>query len=262
MTEVHLAVESHSEAGRVATVTVDNPAKLNILDPEGIRSLERILQGLAMDDALRVVILRGAGNCAFIGGADISAMATLNRVTARGFITELHRACDAIRRLPVPVIARIEGHALGAGLEIAASCDLRIAAETAKFGMPEVKIGIPSVVEAALLPRLVGWGRARRLLYTGEIIDASTAEQWGLVERVATSAKLDAAVEQWVAAILGAGSRAIRLQKALIREWEALPIDAAIQAGIGAFTEAYASPEPAERMAAFLRKKTAARMLS
>jgi len=116
---------------------------------------------------------------------------------------------------------------LGAGLEIAASCDLRIADETAKFGMPEVKIGIPSVVEAALLPRLVGWGRARRLLYTGEIIDAR-----------------------------------IRLQKALIREWEALPIDAAIQAGIGAFTEAYASPEPAERMAAFLRKKTAARMLS
>jgi enoyl-CoA hydratase len=179
MTEVHLAVESRGEAGRVATVTVANPAKLNILDPEGIRSLERILQGLAMDDALRVVILRGAGNRAFIGGADISAMATLDRETARVFITELHRGCDAIRRLPVPVIARIEGYALGAGLEIAASCDLRIAAETAKFGMPEVKIGIPSVIEAALLPRLVGWGRARWLLYTGEVIDAGTAEQWG-----------------------------------------------------------------------------------
>jgi len=255
MTEVHLAVESRGEAGRVATVTVDNPAKLNILDPEGIGSLERILQGLAVDDALRVVILRGAGRRAFIGGADISAMATLDRDTARVFITELHRACDAIRQLPVPVIARIEGYALGAGLEIAASCDLRIAAETAKFGMPEVKIGIPSVIEAALLPRLVGWGRARRLLYTGEVIDAGTAEQWGLVERVVTSAGLDAAVEEWVAAILGAGSRAIRLQKTLIREWEALPIDAAIQAGIGAFAEAYASPEPADRMAAFLRKK-------
>jgi len=255
MTEVHLAVESRGEAGRVATVTVDNPAKLNILDPEGIGSLERILQGLAVDDALRVVILRGAGSRAFIGGADISAMATLDRDTARVFITELHRACDAIRQLPVPVIARIEGYALGAGLEIAASCDLRIAAETAKFGMPEVKIGIPSVIEAALLPRLVGWGRARRLLYTGEVIDAGTAEQWGLVERVVTSAKLDTAVGEWVTAILGAGSCAIRLQKALVREWEALPFDAAIQAGIDAFAEAYASPEPADRMAAFLRKK-------
>ena len=208
-----------------------------------------------MDDALRVVILRGAGNRAFIGGADISAMATLDRETARVFITEIHRACDAIRRLPVPVIARIEGYALGAGLEIAASCDLRIAAETAKFGMPEVKIGIPSVIEAALLPRLVGWGRARWLLYTGEVIDAGTAEQWGLVERVVTSAELDTAVGEWVTAILGAGPQAIRLQKALIREWEGLPIDAAIQAGIGAFAEAYASPEPADRMAAFLRKK-------
>jgi enoyl-CoA hydratase len=255
MTEVHLAVESRGEAGRIATVTVDNPAKLNILGPEGIGSLERILQGLAVDDALRVVILRGAGSRAFIGGADIGAMATLDPETARVFITELHRACDAIRRLPVPVIARIEGYALGAGLEIAASCDLRIAAETARFGMPEVKVGIPSVIEAALLPRLIGWGRARRLLYTGEMIDAGTAEQWGLVERVVTSAELDAAVEEWLAVILGAGPQAIRLQKALIREWEGLPIDAAIQAGIGAFAEAYASPEPADRMAAFLRKK-------
>jgi len=255
MTEVHLAVESRGEAGRIATVTVDNPAKLNILDPEGIGSLERILQGLAVDDTLRVVILRGAGSHAFIGGADISAMATLDRETARVFITELHRACDAIRRLPVPVIARIEGYALGAGLEIAVSCDLRIAAETARFGMPEVKVGIPSVIEAALLPRLIGWGRARRLLYTGEMIDAGTAEQWGLVERVVTSAELDTAVGEWVTAILGAGPQAIRLQKALVREWEGLPIDAAIQAGIGAFAEAYASPEPADRMPAFLRKK-------
>ena len=188
MTEVHLAVESRGEAGGIATVTVDNPAKLNVLDPEGIRSLERILQGLAMDDALRVVILRGAGNRAFIGGADISAMATLDRETARVFITEIHRACDAIRRLPVPVIARIEGYALGAGLEIAASCDLRIAAETAKFGMPEVKIGIPSVIEAALLPRLIGFGKTAELVLTCATLSAAEAWRCGLVSAFARRA--------------------------------------------------------------------------
>jgi len=259
MTEIRLGVEDRGDVGRLATVTVDNPGKLNILDPAGMASLERIFVGLAADEALRAVVLRGAGNRAFIGGADIRTMATLEPESARAFITGLHRACDAIRNLPVPVIARIEGYALGAGLEIAASCDIRIAADTARFGMPEVKVGIPSVIEAALLPRLVGWGRARYLLYTAEVIDAAEAERWGLAERVATASDLEAAVEGCVAAILAAGPRAIRLQKALIREWEGLGLTQAIERGIDAFSEAYTTPEPPERMAAFLRGRAAGR---
>jgi enoyl-CoA hydratase len=258
VTEIRLAVESRGEAGRIATVTVDNPAKLNILDAAGIAALERTLDALVADDALRAVILRGAGSRAFIGGADIRAMVALDRESARTFITALHRACRAIRRLPAPVIARIEGYALGAGLEIAASCDLRVAADTAKFGMPEVKVGIPSVIEAALLPRLVGWGRARRLLLTGETVDAGTAERWGLVERIVAPSGLDAAVEEWVAAILAAGPRAIRLQKALIRDWEELGLSEAIERGIDAFAAAYETPEPAECMAKFLQRKSRA----
>jgi enoyl-CoA hydratase/carnithine racemase len=255
VTGIRLAVESRGEAGRVATITVDNPAKLNILDTAGIASLERTLAGLAADETLRVLVLRGAGDRAFIGGADIRAMATLDRESARTFISGLHRACEAIRRLPVPAIARIEGYALGAGLEIAASCDLRVAADTARLGMPEVKVGIPSVIEAALLPRLVGWGRARRLLYTGEIIDGREAERWGLVERVVAPGDLNAAVEDCVTAILAAGPRAIRLQKALMRDWEELSLGAAIERGIDAFAEAYATTEPAERMAGFLKER-------
>ena len=256
MTGIRLEVENRGETGRVATVTVDNPEKLNILDPAGIAALERTFDGLAADETLRVVVLRGAGSRAFIGGADIRAMASLEPESARAFITGLHRACDAIRNLPVPVIARIEGYALGAGLEIAASCDLRIASDTARFGMPEVKVGIPSVIEAALLPRLIGWGRARYLLYTGETIGAAEAERWGLVERVVASSELDTAVESCVGAILAAGPRAIRLQKSLIREWERLPLSEAIARGVDAFAEAYARPEPGSRMAAFLGKKT------
>src|SRR5689334_11003081 len=142
-------------------------------------------------------------------------MATLDEGGAREFITLLHRACDALRRLPVPVIARIEGYALGAGLEVAAACDIRIASENARFGMPEVKVGIPSVIEAALLPSLIGWGRTRRLLLTGETVDAATALRWGLVEEVVPPAALDMAVERSLDAILACGPRAIRLQKEL-----------------------------------------------
>jgi enoyl-CoA hydratase/carnithine racemase len=111
------------------------------------------------------------------------------------------------------------------------------------------------VIEAALLPRLVGWGRARRLIYTGEIIEAASAERWGLIDRVVAPTDLDSVIEEWVAAILAAGPRAIRLQKALMREWEELSLSQAIDRGIDAFAEAYGTPEPADRMAAFLRKR-------
>jgi len=255
MTDIRLERQSRGDAGRVATVTVDNRAKLNIVDSAGIAALERAFTELATEETLRAVVLRGAGNRAFIGGADIGAMATLEPESARAFITNLHRACDAVRRLPVPVIARIEGYALGAGLEIAASCDLRIATPSARFGMPEVKVGIPSVIEAALLPRLVGWGRARWLLYTGEIIDAEEAARWGLVERVVPSADLDGALEACLSAILAAGPGAIRLQKALVRDWETLSLGDAIDRGIDAFAQAYATPEPGQRMAAFLGQR-------
>ncbi len=239
MTGIRVELERRDDDGRIATVTVDNPGKLNILDPDAIAALERAFNGLATEGTLRAVVLRGAGNRAFIGGADIRAMATLEPESARAFITSLHRACDAVRALPVPVIARIEGYVLGAGLEIAASCDVRIAAEDSQFGMPEVKVGIPSVIEAALLPRLIGWGRTRWLLYTGDMIDAEDAGRWGLVERVVKSADLDKAVEACLSAILAAGPRAIRLQKALMRDWEVLSLSQAIDRGIDAFAQAY-----------------------
>ena len=242
-------------AGRIAHVTVDHPGKLNILNRALMAALGDQLTALGDDEGLRAVVLRGAGDRAFIGGADIRDMAALDEESARDFITLLHRACDAARRLPVPVIARIEGYALGAGLEVAAACDLRIAAEGARFGMPEVKVGIPSVIEAALLPSLIGWGRTRRLLFTGETIDAAEAERWGLVEWCVPKAELDGAVEHVLGAILACGPRAIRLQKALIREWEDLPLSQAITRGITRFGAAFRTDEPKRMMAAFLASK-------
>jgi enoyl-CoA hydratase len=249
---IALRLEERGAAGRIAWLTVDNSAKLNILDRALMLELAEKARSLAGDDRLRAVVLTGAGDRAFIGGADIRDMAGLAPDGARDFITLLHHACDALRRLPAPVIARIRGYALGAGLEVAASCDLRLAEEGARFGMPEVKVGIPSVIEAALLPALIGWGRTRRLLLTGETIDAAAAERWGLVEWCVPAAALDAAVEDVLSAILANGAQAIRLQKALLREWEELPLADAIGRGIARFADAFMTDEPRDMMTAFL----------
>ncbi len=238
----------------VARLTVDNQSKLNVVGTALLDDFSRQLEHLGADDTLRAVIVTGAGSKAFIGGADITEMSRLDEKSARSFITRLHRVCQALRDLPFPAIARISGYALGAGLEIAAACDLCIASTTARFGMPEVKVGIPSVIEAALLPGLIGWGRTRRLLLTGEIHSAQEAEAWGLVDMLATPARLDKVVEATVASILKAGPNAIRIQKKLIRAWEDLPLSAAIETGIDAFAEAYSTDEPRRMMQDFLNR--------
>ena len=241
--------------GRIARVTIANAAKLNTLNVANMAAFVELLEGLAKDEDLRAVVLTGAGDKAFIGGADIFEMARLDAAHAEAFITLVHRTCDALRALPVPAIARINGYALGAGLEVAAACDLRIASSNAVFGMPEVKVGIPSVVEAALLPGLIGWGRTRELLLFGENIDAATALAWGLVEQVVAPAELDAAVEARLDTLLANGPQAVRLQKKLIREWEDLTLSQAVSRGIESFTQAYATDEPARMMAAFTQRR-------
>jgi enoyl-CoA hydratase/carnithine racemase len=236
--------EERPEGGHVVRLTIDNSLKLNTLDRALMIEIVNATTRLKADPALRLVIVGGAGESAFVGGADLGEIASLDRDSAREFITLVHRTCDGFRRLAAPVIARIDGYALGAGLELAAACDLRVASTRAVFGMPEVRIGIPSVAEAALLPLLIGHGRARRLLLTGETIGAAEALAWGLVDAVAPPEELDAAVERFTAAILAGGPQAIRLQKTLIREWEDLPASDAVERGIDAFVEAYATDEP------------------
>ena len=243
----------------VARMTVSHPGKLNILGSALMAEMIAATEGLAARPGLRALVLRGHGDKAFIGGADIREMAALDATSAGAFITRLHQLCDGLRRLRVPVIARIDGYALGAGLEVAASCDLRIASTRAVFGMPEVKVGIPSVIEAALLPALIGWGRTRRLLLTGETIGAAEAQRWGLVERVVSVDGLDGAVEEVVQHILEAGPHALALQKDLIRYWEDHDTTRAIERGIAVFAAAFAADEPHRMMRAFLDAKARGR---
>jgi enoyl-CoA hydratase/carnithine racemase len=250
---------TYSPSG-VAVVTIDNAARLNTLNTAVMTDLIAEAEHLANDPALRAVVLRGAGERAFVGGADIDEMAGFDPAAARRFITLVHRSCEAFRRMPVPVIARIQGYVLGAGVELAAACDMRIASTDAQFAMPEVRLGIPSVVEAALLPQLIGWGRTRRWLLTGETIDAATAQLWGLVEDVAPPERLDATIGERLEQILAAGPLAVRLQKSLISRWEELPLAQAVECGIDCFALAWEADEPRRMMQDFLNRRRERRL--
>ena len=261
---IHCNIHEHGPGQNVAVLTVSNPRKLNIVNTPLLAQLIEKCKELRNDPSLRAVILTGGqtgpGKApAFIGGADITEMYHLASYNeARQFITRVHLACKAIRDLPVPVVASVNGYCLGAGLEIMASCDLRIATDCSTFAMPEVKVGIPSVVEAALLPGLIGMGRTRRLLYLAENINASTAETWGLVDRVVSdNSALDTATHDWVGMICDAGPAAIREQKRLMRKWEDCSTSEGIAAGIDSFANAYkyGADEPREYMGRFLRNK-------
>ncbi len=244
--------------GLVARITIDNPAKLNILSRTSLKEFVKAIEEVKANTSLRAIVVTGAGEKAFIGGADLETLGSLNPKSAREFITLIHNACAAVRDCPVPVIARINGWCLGGGLELAACCDLRIAADTAAFGMPEVRLGIPSVVEAAVLPRLIGAGRARWLVMTGETIGAAEALVWGLIEKLSSRENLDQTVNHALDAILAGEPAAIRAQKRLCKLWEEAPLYESIEVSIDEFSRSYESGVPNRRVASFLssRKKS------
>jgi enoyl-CoA hydratase/carnithine racemase len=253
---ITLRTETRSEGGIVAYVTVDNAAKHNALPVEGRALLAETMLNLAVEPELRCVVLTGAGDKSFIGGANIGEMSEFpNAIVAERGSATTHAACDSIRRVPVPVIARINGYCLGAGMEIASSCDMRVATTTAKFGMPEVRYGVPSGMEACLIPGIMGWGKARELVFTGDIIDAAEAYHFGYCEKLVAPEALDEQVERWVHSICLSGPRAIRLQKELIRDWERMSLTDAVQAGIRSVGRAHLTDEPRRLMSAWRERQ-------
>jgi len=246
---------SVTRAGGVGTVELVNVTSMNILGSGAVGALTAQLRELAGEAGLRVIVLRGAGDRAFIGGADIKEMATLDRTTAEAFIRGLAGLCDAIRACPVPVIARLAGWCLGGGLEVAMSCDLRVAGADARFGMPEITIGIPSVIHAALMPALIGASRAAWLQLTGEIIDAATAEQWGLVHKVVPADQLDVQVADLAAKLASFGPEAVRQQKLLLNKWFDLTASSAVEDSVEHFASAFVTGEPQHYMSAFLERR-------
>ena len=248
MTNVRL-----ESAGKVARITLTRRARANALDSATTTALrEAVVESAATNP--RVLVLSGDG--VFCGGADLREMEDLDAVAAERFIRGLHRAFLAVREHPAPVVAGVRGAALGAGLELLLSCDLSVAADDSVFGMPEPHVGLPSVIEAALLPGVVGLVRARELLFLGDPIDAAEAARIGLVGEVVPAAGLEAAVNAKVERLLRLSPEALALQKRLIGRWLNLPLDQAVEAGVSAFRAAYGTDAPRREMEKFWRRRS------
>ncbi len=235
----------------VATLTMHGHKSVNLINRAMMDALLAAGASLREEASLRLIVLTGAEGKGFIGGADIAEMSAFTPDTARDFITRLHQVCHQFRTLPVPSIARVDGSCLGAGLELAAACDLRIGSTASSYGMPEVQVGLPSVIEATLLPSLIGWGYTRELLYRGHVIDAAEAHRIGYLQKVAPRERLDAEMQPWVDDILRAEPAAIRTQKRLIEGWLDTGIATGIQASIDAFSATFHSDAPNRRLRAF-----------
>ena len=253
---VRISFDERPGGARIGRIAVDNQRRLNCLDSSIVVALRQAFEAMAADSNLRAVVLTGAGDRSFIGGADLNELQGLCAESARLFITRLHKTCKAIRDCPVPVIGRVNGFCLGAGLEIAASCDMRVASDNAVFGMPEVLMGLPSVIEAALLPGLIGWGKTREILLTGETFPASDALSMGFIQKLVPASGLDAAVAHWLDVICRTTSEASRNQKALMNRWERVSVEEGIWAGIDALAQAYQTGEPQAAIKAFFDGKS------
>lgn len=237
----------------VVRCTLDRPP-LNLLEPDTIAALHDTVATLSRDESVRAMVIGGAGR-AFTGGMDVHVLRDLDVTSAKALISRLCAAIDAVHRAPFPVIAAVNGACLGAGFELALACDLRVAAANAMFGLPEVRVGVPSVIQAALLPPLIGPGRAAEMLLLGTSVSAPQALQWGLVNRVVEAGALDGAVDELLDALSRCAPGAVRLQKELIIRWRETDLPSAVQAGVNAFATAYASREPREGAEAFLAKR-------
>ncbi len=248
------ALVTRDERG-VYTLQIHDAKSLNILASTVTLSLIEAIHWISAQDDARAVVIRGTGERAFIGGANIYEMAELDPQGAREFITRLRDLCDAVAAIPVPTIARIPGFCLGAGMELAAACDVRLGSEDAVFGMPEVRVGIPSVIHALLLPSQIGPGATNWLLLTGETIDAEQALRWGFLQFTCKVGELDALVERTIEPIVASGPRAVRSQKALMRYWSESSIEAGLDRSVAAFGEAFTTDEPRRYMAPFVERK-------
>ena len=240
-------------ADGVAWVTLDRPP-LNLIVPEMVEGLRATFGALRRDATVRAAVITGAGR-ATTGGMQLQVLRELDPGTATAFIASLHEAINLVHEAPFPTVCMINGACLGAGFELAMACDLRTAVAGALLGLPEIRVGIPSVIEAALLPGFVGPGRAAGILLTGESVSAGRALEWGLVNRVAPLRELRAVTAELVGRVLECAPSAVRLQKELIVRWRNTDQRTAVEYGVNAFAQSFVTGEPREAMDAYLGKR-------
>ncbi len=239
---------------RIAILTVNRPEVHNALSKEVVEEMHAALRALAARDDVGVLILTGAGDKAFVSGADIGEIRERGKREALEAINQ--ELFTAVESFPWPVIAAVGGYALGGGFELCLACDLRVVAEEARFGFPETGLGIiPAAGGTQRLPRHIGWGKAKELVLTGEIIDAREAERLGLVSKVVPRAELMAAARALAEKILSRGPLAVRLAKLTLNVAARAGLDAGLQLERLAQTVLFESKDKLEGTTAFLEKR-------
>jgi enoyl-CoA hydratase len=244
-----------SRDGEICTVTIDRPEVLNPLSTQVFIDLEQVLDEIAPDDSVSVVIVTGAGDKSFVAGADIAEMQHMAPATAYALSTRAHRVFAKLENLPQPTIAAVNGFALGGGTEVVLSCDIRIASDRAKFAAPEVSLGItPGFGGTQRLPRAIGPAKALELMLTGRMIDAQEAAAIGLVNKVVPHEELWEEVMKTARAIAANGTNAVRLTKRAVRVGQDIDVEAGceIEASIWALSF---DEDRVARMTAFLEKR-------
>lgn len=249
-----------TKEGAVATITVDRPKVLNAIRFHTMLEIREALNDIEADTDIRVVVLTGAGEKAFISGGDISIM-----VQGQGYVETLSEVpkgqeiCSQIENFPKPVIARINGVALGGGTEVALSCDIRIAAESAIMGVPEIKLGIiPGYGGTQRLPRLVGLGKAKELVLTGDHISAAEAYRIGLVNHVVPAEELDATVAKMAGKIAARGPIALHMAKTAMNNGVQADLRTGLDIEARCFSLCFGTEDRLEGMKAFMEKRKAA----
>jgi len=244
--------------GGIARITINRPESLNALNPDVLGSLITIFDRLVKQADLRVVTITGAGPKAFVAGADVAAMSQLGPRPIADYAELGQRAMRTIESCPVPVIASVNGYALGGGLELALACDLIIASDTAKVGQPEVNLGIiPGFGGTQRLVQRCGIGAARRLCYTGELLSAAEAQSIGLVDKVVGADALVSETQSWATLIAKKAPLAVRGAKSVIRQSQEGPLLAGLRLEVEEFLKLFGTSDREEGMSAFLQKREA-----
>ncbi|HEU0053784.1 MAG TPA: enoyl-CoA hydratase-related protein [Longimicrobium sp.] len=245
-----------TESG-VALITIDRQEKRNALNSTVRAELVAALDALRDDDSARVLVITGAGEKAFVAGADIGEFAERTPLEQRAAMTG-RRVFDEVAAYPKPVIAMINGFCLGGGCELALACDVRVAADTAKLGQPEINLGIiPGGGGTQRLPRVVGTGQAMRLVLSGELVDAAEALRIGLVDVVHPAAELRERTLEFARKMAEKSPVALRMAKSAVRAAAEMPLAAGLQYETELFVTCFASDDKREGVAAFLEKRPA-----
>jgi enoyl-CoA hydratase len=245
-------------ANCVAQVTINRPAALNALNVDVLNELDAAFDGLKDDDSVACIILTRSGSKAFVAGADIAAMQPFNAIEGVAFARLGHALMNSIEGFPKPVIAAVNGFALGGGCELAMACDVRIASENARFGQPEVNLGvIPGFGGTLRLARLIGKGRAKELIFTGDMVNAEEAFRLGLANKVVPAVDLLAEAHKMAAKIVSKGPVAIRFAKEAVDNGLEMDLDRAGRFEADLFGLCFATDDQKEGMQAFLDKRPA-----